>query len=91
MSPREQDRPNLWLMMSADGTPRAALIVAIVVGTILTVINQGDIIWEGRMPNPLKVGLTYLVPYCVATYGAVMAKRAAWRARRRTGKLEPRD
>jgi hypothetical protein len=33
------------------------------------------------MPNLAKAALTYVVPYCVATYGAVTAKRAAWRRR----------
>ena len=53
--------------------------MGIVVGTILTAINQGDVILAGEQPDYLKAALTYLVPYCVATYGAVTAKRAAWR------------
>ena len=53
--------------------------MGVIVGTILTAINQGDFILDGQTPDLLKVGLTYLVPYCVATYGAVTAKRAAWR------------
>ncbi len=43
------------------------------------VINHGDFVLGGQIPNPVKVGLTYMVPYCVATYCAVTAKRAAWR------------
>jgi len=66
-------------MATSDGTPRAALVVALVVGTVLTLINQGDLIVAGIMPSPTKVVLTYMVPYVVATYGAVSAKRAAWR------------
>ncbi len=50
-----------------------------VVGTILSLINQGDTLWAGEAPNLVKVGLNYLVPYCVATYGAVTAKRVALR------------
>lgn len=57
--------------------------MALIVGTILTAINQGDVIMAGENPNHLKVVLTYLVPYCVATYGAVTAKRAAWRRQHR--------
>ena len=53
--------------------------MALIVGTILTAINQGDVILAGESPNHLKAVLTYLVPYCVATYGAVTAKGAAWR------------
>ena len=63
----------------SEGTPRDALLMGVIVGTILTAINQGDFILAGQTPDLLKVGLTYLVPYCVATYGAVTAKRTAWR------------
>ncbi len=53
--------------------------MGLIVGTILTAINQGDVILAGEAPDLVKAGLTYMVPYCVATYGAVTAKRAAWR------------
>ena len=45
--------------------------VALVVGTVLNLINQGDALF-GAMPiNWLKIILTYFVPYAVCTYGAV--------------------
>jgi hypothetical protein len=71
--------PSWWHFATSEGTPGHALIMGLVVGTILTVINQGDFLLAGEAPNFLKMALTYLVPYCVATYGAVTAKRAAWR------------
>ena len=71
--------PSWWHFATSEGTPGHALIMGVIVGTILTAINQGDFILAGQTPDLLKVGLTYLVPYCVATYGAVTAKRAAWR------------
>jgi hypothetical protein len=55
----------------ADGVPRRALWVAVVVGTVLNLINQGDAIVAGGPINVVKMALTYIVPYCVATYGAV--------------------
>jgi hypothetical protein len=55
----------------ADGVPRRALWVAVVVGTVLNLINQGDAIVAGGPIDAVKMALTYLVPYCVATYGAV--------------------
>jgi hypothetical protein len=60
-----------------EGTPRRALKTALVVGTILVAINQGDVILAGTLPVLWKVCLTYCVPYCVATWGAVGAKRHA--------------
>jgi hypothetical protein len=45
--------------------------VALIVGTILNLINQGDALFgEGHL-NLTKMILTFAVPYCVATYGAV--------------------
>ena len=75
--------PSWWHFATSEGTPGYALVMGLVVGTILTAINHGDFILAGQMPDPVKVGLTYLVPYCVATYGAVTAKRAAWRRQHR--------
>lgn len=69
--------PDFLTLARGDGIPRRSLIVSLVVGTVLVAINQGDVILAGEMPNWLKIGLTYLVPYCVATYGAVLAKQAA--------------
>jgi hypothetical protein len=53
---------------------RRSLIIAIVVGTILTAINQGNVILRGDFPAELvwKIPLTYAVPYCVATTGAIL-------------------
>ena len=52
---------------------RRSLIVALVVGTILTLLNQGNILFAGDWKGPLcwKIPLTYCVPFCVATYGAL--------------------
>ena len=55
----------------SDGIPRRSLFVAIVVGTILNVIHQGDALIGDGAVNWAKAGLTFVVPYCVATYGAV--------------------
>ena len=61
------------LCATTDGVPRRSLLVALVVGTILNVINQGDVIFGGRSINWPKLILTYFVPYAVCTYGAVSA------------------
>ena len=56
-----------------------SLLICLVVGTLLTAINQGNHIVQGDFPIDLawKVPLTYLVPYCVATLGAVLNARRA--------------
>ena len=52
-----------------------ACAVAIVVGTALNLINQGDAIFGGGAVNYLKLALTYLVPFLVSTHGALTAPR----------------
>ncbi len=53
------------------GVVRRSLLVAGLVGTLLNLINQGDALLAGRAIDWAKVLLTFTVPYCVATYGAV--------------------
>ena len=60
-----------WLYCISDGVPKRSLVVALIVGTILNLINQGDALVAGARPNILKLVLTFAVPYAVATYGAV--------------------
>lgn len=61
----------IWRYAVSDGVPRRSCIVALIVGTILNLINQGDAVFTGAAINLTKLLLTYLVPYCVSTYGAV--------------------
>lgn len=55
----------------SDGVPRRSLWVALVVGTILNLINQGDALLGAGPVNWIKIALTFLIPYAVSTYGAV--------------------
>ena len=43
------------------------------VGAILTALNQGTEIFHGKFPPALawKIPLTFLVPFCVSTWGAL--------------------
>lgn len=69
----------ICLYSVSDGVPQRSVLVAMIVGTILNVINQGDALFgEGRI-NPIKLVLTFAVPYCVATYGAVSYRMSRMR------------
>lgn len=48
----------------------AAIKVALVVGSLLNVINQGGRLLDGLPPSWFHVVLNYLVPYCVSSYSA---------------------
>ena len=52
----------------------APFYVALVVGTILNLINQGDALLGGTAVSWGKIILTYIVPYAVCTYGAVSSR-----------------
>ena len=55
----------------SDGIPKRSFYVAMVVGTVLNLINQGEALFGASSINWTKIVLTYFVPYVVATYGAI--------------------
>ena len=63
----------IWCALRHRPMLRRSLKVAAVVGTILTLLNQGDVIVAGGWESALywKVPLTYCVPFCVATFGSL--------------------
>ena len=54
-----------------------AVRVALVVGSLLFLINQADIVLRGDLSPgvALKIALTYLVPFSVSTYSALQINR----------------
>jgi hypothetical protein len=57
---------------------RRSGLIALIVGTVLTAINQGDVLLAGHWSPALvwKLPLTYAVPFIVATLGALGAAKA---------------
>ncbi|MCR9276776.1 MAG: nitrate/nitrite transporter NrtS [Pseudomonadaceae bacterium] len=66
----------LTLASRAD-VVRRALRTALLVGTLLMLINHGDALMAGDVDGMrlLRIVLTFLVPYGVATYASVQALR----------------
>ena len=61
----------IWRCCVSEGVPRRSFFVAVIVGAILNLINQGDALFgDGRL-DFTKILLTFAVPYFVATYGVV--------------------
>ena len=56
---------------------RRSAATALAVGTILVAINQGAVLVEGAFGPRLlwQIPLTYAVPFCVATWGALSNSR----------------
>jgi len=48
----------------------ASFKIALVVGTLLNLVNQGEALLSGSTISWLHLFLNYCVPYCVASYSA---------------------
>jgi hypothetical protein len=76
------DRLRSWVSPASDrALLRRSIITCLIVGAILTVINQGDRLLRGELDAAMgwKIGLTFLVPFVVATLSgaAVIRSREA--------------
>lgn len=58
-------------------TARTAVPIALIVGTILSVVNQGAIIaaGDGTIGTWVRVAVNYLVPFVVSSIGWLSARR----------------
>jgi spore maturation protein SpmB len=54
-----------------------ALLVAVIVGTVLNIINSYDVFVEGTFTgkNVIRIMLTYITPFCVSLYSSVKATK----------------
>lgn len=70
--PREAVRQLL-----CGATVRTCAPVALVVGTVLSLVNQGDVLAMGMGSAALgaKIGVNYLVPFLTSSTGALLAVR----------------
>jgi hypothetical protein len=61
---------------------RRTLFIALVVGTVLTSVNQLDVILRGHATavTALKCGFNYLVPFIVSNLGLLSGRRDRVRA-----------
>lgn len=60
-------------LLSIAGRPQItlpALKVALVVGTVLNLVNQGGNLLDGLPLNGMQMLLNFIVPFCVSSYSA---------------------
>ncbi|MBD8057163.1 nitrate/nitrite transporter NrtS [Rhodococcus ruber] len=75
---RTWSRPVEAAALFARGrTVRTAAPTAAVVGTVLSLVNQGTVITDGHADGGtwVRVAVNYLVPFCVASVGYLGARR----------------
>ncbi len=65
---------------------RRTILMALLIGSLLTLINQGDVLLHGHFAwfTTVKIGLTYLVPFGVSTSSALAANRMGCAVEKRT-------
>ncbi len=71
------ERRCLWCALVYRPMLRRSLYTGMVVGTILTAINHGVALADGRFGASMlwQIPLTYAVPFCVATWGGLSNSR----------------
>jgi hypothetical protein len=64
----------LWFSRT---TLRKTVRIALIVGTLLSLINQGSVIFGGHATTAtwIRVGMNYVVPFCVSSIGFLSATR----------------
>jgi len=52
-------------------------MIALVVGLVLTGINEGDVLASGEASaaTGVKIGLNFVVPFCVSNLGLLAGRR----------------
>mgnify|MGYP001818689347 CR=1 FL=1 len=76
---KTQAAPTTFVALALSGPVfKRALKIALIVGTLLALINHGERILTSSLTpeNLLQIFLTYLVPYSVSTYSSVRSIQA---------------
>jgi hypothetical protein len=84
ISPKAQAGPPQLLptVLSRRSVSRCVPI-ALLVGTLLSLINQASVIFGGHASTAtwVRVGMNYVVPFCVSSAGFFSSQRSMWRSR----------
>ena len=74
VSERSEKIRQIWFLATRKEVVSASFKIAVIVGTILNLINQGDYILRGEGIMLSHLILNYIVPFIVATTSAVMTQ-----------------
>jgi len=73
MSVVKESNDSLFCLLFAKPQLKMALIIALIVGTVLNLINQGHLLNTLDKVNWVNIVLTYCVPFCVATFSSALS------------------
>lgn len=66
----EDNHKSFWQLLFCKKSMIRAVKISLIIGTLLIIINQADMIIAGNMPPLWKIILTYLVPFSVSSYSS---------------------
>ena len=81
----EPSPPRLLQVVLSRSSLSRCIPIALLVGTLLSLINQGSVIFGGHASDVtwIRVAFNYVVPFCVSSSGFFASQRATWRSRSR--------
>jgi len=75
MTEQNNQEPSVFQHLFDGKSIKRALLMSVIVGSVLTAINQWEFV-QGEAPlNVMKAALTYLTPFIVAMLGSCFARR----------------
>ncbi|GAA0672065.1 hypothetical protein GCM10010193_25530 [Kitasatospora atroaurantiaca] len=76
--PRSEPPPRLLATVFSRASLAKCVPIALVVGTLLSLVNQGSVLFAGTATGVtwLRVAVNYLVPFCVSSAGFYGARRS---------------
>src|SRR5207237_8243699 len=74
--------PRLLSVVFSRSSLSRCIPIALFVGTVLSLINQGSVIFGGHATDAtwIRVGFNYIVPFFVSSSGLFASQRSTWRA-----------
>jgi hypothetical protein len=76
LRPWTRPREAAWLLL-CGATVRTCAPIALVVGTVLSLVNQGDVLASGMADERVawKIAANLLIPFLTSSLGALLAVR----------------
>ncbi|MDQ3987292.1 MAG: nitrate/nitrite transporter NrtS [Actinomycetota bacterium] len=74
-------RPRLLATIFSRASLSRCVPIALVIGTLLSLVNQGSVIFGGDATAVtwVRVSVNFIVPFCVSSAGYFSSQRALWR------------
>ena len=81
---QESSPPRLFQVVFSRPSLTRCIPIALFVGTLLSLVNQGSVIFGGHASDAtwIRVVANYIVPFCVSSSGFFASQRSMWRASR---------